>query len=352
MNRLQILYVEDDLAMISMFRMLESTLLKSYQFTFADTIAKGAQELKENSKKYNAIVSDYHLPDGDAKALFPMPCDLPMIVLTATYDVNLAVTLMKLGVDDFLVKDKDMQFLKLLPEKIKSVIDKKTAEVAAAQQERRFRDLFENSNDIILYLNEDGKIPYANHQLLEILHYDKKEIEQLTIFDILHTDDKEVFRKLLTSLSPGQKFDDRPIRIVTKLNKELIMESSVFKGWQSDDLFYTRAIFRDVTEKKNNEQMIRVQNFDLASKNRQINEAVAKLRRASISKKSAAIVVSIGFVLFLISDFWLQPILINYYGNSGYLWVFQTALVLLLKPIDMLIERWLLREKMKRVGLT
>ena len=44
---------------------------------------------------------------------FHLPFDPAVIVLTATYDVNLAVALMKLGVDDFLVKDKDMQFIKL-----------------------------------------------------------------------------------------------------------------------------------------------------------------------------------------------------------------------------------------------
>jgi hypothetical protein len=44
-------------------------------------------------------VSDYYLPDGEAKNLFPLPFDLLVIVLTATYDVNLAVALMKLGVD-------------------------------------------------------------------------------------------------------------------------------------------------------------------------------------------------------------------------------------------------------------
>jgi len=29
---------------------------------------------------HNAVVSDYYLPDGEAKSLFPLPVDLPVIV--------------------------------------------------------------------------------------------------------------------------------------------------------------------------------------------------------------------------------------------------------------------------------
>ena len=112
----QILYIEDDAAMRKMFSMVEATLLKPYKFSYAETLEAALLELKSNPKKYTAIVSDYHLPDGEAKDLVPLPVGLPVIVLTATYDISLAVSLMKLGFDDFLVKDKDMQFLKLIPE--------------------------------------------------------------------------------------------------------------------------------------------------------------------------------------------------------------------------------------------
>src|SRR2546430_2701 len=108
----QILYIEDDIALRKMFTLLRHTLLKGYQFSYAETLANARAELKLNPKKYSAVVSDYYLPDGEAKNLFPLPFDLPVIVLTATYDVNLAVALMKLGVDDFLIKDQDKQFIK------------------------------------------------------------------------------------------------------------------------------------------------------------------------------------------------------------------------------------------------
>jgi PAS domain S-box-containing protein len=347
----QILYIEDDMAMRKIFSMLQSSILKDYQFNYVETLAQGIAELKQNPKKYKALVSDYHLPDGEAKDLFPLPFDLPVMVLTATYDVTLAVSLMKLGVDDFLVKDAGMQFIKLIPEKIKSIIDKKNAEVEAAREKRRFSDLFENSNDIIQYLDVDGRVLHANPQLLDVLGYCKNDLEQTSIFDMVHPADRDTFKILVTSLVPGQKFDDKEIRMIDKSGKEFIMESSVSKGWLSGDLFYTRAIFHDVTEKKKNEKQITEQNIDLARKNKQINEGVARLRRATVSRKSTAIVLGLGIVLFLLSEFWLEPTFIKYSGSTDYMWVFKTGIVVLLKPIDMFIERWLLRQKIREAGL-
>jgi PAS domain S-box-containing protein len=346
-----ILYIEDDQAMRRMFRMVEATLLKPYTFSFAETLAAAASELKLNPKKYSAIISDYHLPDGEAKDLFPIPFDLPVIMLTGTYDVDLAVALMKLGVDDFLVKDKEMHFLRLIPEKIKSVIDKKRIKKEVAQQERRFRDLFENSNDIILYLGEEGKILQTSPQLTEILGYDNKDREALTIMDMVHPDDRPRYQALLATLSPGQKFDDVEVRLLSKAGKVFVMEANASKSLMDEGHYYTRAIFRDVTEKKKSEQMIRKQNIDLAEKNKQINEGLIKLRKATVSNRASAIVFALAVALFLISEFWLEPFFIQYSGSTHYNWMLKIIIVLLLKPFDMLIERWLLRQKIKDAGL-
>jgi PAS domain S-box-containing protein len=346
-----ILYIEDDAAMRKMFSMLQKSILKDYQISYAETLTAGLNELKQNPKKFSAVISDYFLPDGEAKDLFPMPFDLPVMVLTATYDVTLAVTLMKLGVDDFLVKDKEMQFIKLIPEKIKSIIEKKTAEREAAQEKRRFSDLFENANDIIQYLGEDGKIMHANPQLFEILGYEKNDLEQILVFDLVHPDDRDRYKLMISNLKPGEKFDDVEMRVVGKSGKPFIMEASASKGWLSDDLSYTRTIFHDVTEKKMDDIKIRQQNIDLADKNKQVNDGLVKLRRATASRKSTAIVFGIGIALFVMSEYWLEPMFIKYSGNTNYLWIFKTVIVVLLKPIDMFLERWMLRQKIREAGL-
>lgn len=349
-ERVSILYIEDDVAMHRMFKMLESSRLKDFQFTIAATLAEGQAELKNHANRYQAVLSDYHLPDGEAKSLFPLEVDLPVVVLTATYDVGLAVELIKLGADDFLVKDGAMKFIQLLPEKINSVIEKKEAEREAERHKRRFRDLFDNVNDTILYVDNAGTIVHANPMLPEVLGYPASG--RVLLPSLIHPAERHTFEDKLASLGPGQKLDDYVMRVLGKEGKEFIMEVSVSKSLADEDASWSRIILHNVTEQKRQEQMIRQQNKDLERKNKQINEGIIKLRNMTVSRRSVAFVAVIGIAMFLLSEFWLEPTLIRYSGNSNYTWINKTVIVLLLKPIDMIIERWLLRIKIREAGLS
>jgi len=196
-----------------------------------------------------------------------------------------------------------------------------------------------------------ARILRANAAMCKFVGYSEAELLARTVLDITHPDDRNRFLALLTSLKPGQKFDDVEVRTLSKTGKVFIMEGSASKGWLNEDLFYTRVIFHDVTDRKKSEQMIKEQNVDLAEKNKQINDGLVKLRKASASRKSTAIAFGIGVALFLISEFWLEPTFIKYSGNANYLWMFKTIIVVLLKPIDMFLERWMLRQKIKEAGL-
>lgn len=338
--------------MRKMFQLLQSSILNEFEFFFAVSLSEALNELGKNPEKYQVILSDYFLPDGEAKDLFPLPVELPIIVLTATYNVDMAVALIKSGADDFLVKDKEMKFVKLLPEKIKSVMEKKEAEIEANRQEQRFRDLFENSNDIIFYLSNDGFIRLPNPLFEELLGYTPAEARTLLFADIIGIKHREAYLGRVSLLAPGQKFDDVEVEVTTKSKTILTMEGSVRCGLLSDGTNYTRAIFRDITARKKDEIKIREQFKDLTAKNEEINNGLIKLRNMTISRKAAVMVFGLAIALFLISEFWLEPWLVQYSGNRNYTWINKVVIVLLLKPIDMFIERWLLRQKIKAAGLS
>jgi PAS domain S-box len=345
-----ILYIEDDAALRRMFRVMEASRLKPFRFTFAETLAEGVEELRLNPKKYCAVVSDYHLPDGEAKTIFPLAVDLPVVVLTGTYDVDLAVDLIKSGVDDFLVKDPQLKFLQLLPEKIKTVIEKKESELEAERQKRRFRDLFDNSNDIILYLDQAGIIKQTNPAFQEFLGYDQNP-ENLGLSLIVDHADRQAFENKVAALLPGQKFDDHEIRMNAKDGRMVVVECSVSIGRAGDDLFHARVILRDVTERKKNEQLIKAQNKDLDAKNKEINRGLIKLRNHTISRRSAVITIIAGLIIYFFSEYWLAPTLVKLTQNTNFTWINKVAILLLLKPMDLFVERWLMRLKMKEAGL-
>ncbi|MEE9400115.1 MAG: PAS domain S-box protein, partial [Dehalococcoidales bacterium] len=83
----------------------------------------------------------------------------------------------------------------------------KGAEEALRESERRFRDLFENANDLIQSVAPDGHFLYVNKAWRKILGYSEKEVSNLTIWDIIHPDSishcKEVFQRVMSGETVG-----------------------------------------------------------------------------------------------------------------------------------------------------
>jgi len=142
---IRILYMEDNLEVASLVkaRLLES----GYQ---VDHALDGEQGLAMyDSGSYDIIAVDQHMPVRDGLSVLqtlaargPLP---PTIMVTGTGNETIAVEAMKLGASDYLVKDVDGGYLKLLPSVIQQVLQqqqlvKENRQVLATLQQRN-RDL-------------------------------------------------------------------------------------------------------------------------------------------------------------------------------------------------------------------
>src|ERR1700752_3372140 len=83
---------------------------------------KEAQDKIENNI-YDIIVCDYHLGDGSAFSILENRPDIPIIIVTGVGDEEIAVKAMHLGANDYLVKDGQRNYLKLLPISIVNTIN-------------------------------------------------------------------------------------------------------------------------------------------------------------------------------------------------------------------------------------
>ena len=119
---IRILYMEDNLEVASLVktRLLES----GYQ---VDHALDGEQGLAMyDAGSYDIIAVDQHMPARDGLSVLrtlaargPLP---PTIMVTGTGCETIAVEAMKLGASDYLVKDVDGGYLKLLPSVIRQVL--------------------------------------------------------------------------------------------------------------------------------------------------------------------------------------------------------------------------------------
>jgi len=139
----------------------------------------------------------------------------------------------------------------------RDVTERKQAEQALRESEERYRDLFENANDLIQSVAQDGSFVYVNRAWRKALGYGEEEVPGLSVFDIIHPDSKahctEAFRRVMA----GEDLDHIEAMFVAKDGSTISVEGSVSCGLEDGKPAATRAIFRDTTERKRAQEAIR-----------------------------------------------------------------------------------------------
>jgi diguanylate cyclase (GGDEF)-like protein/PAS domain S-box-containing protein len=180
---IRILYVEDDPGLA---RLLQKRLGKA---GYAVDIAADGQVgiAKYHADPYDVVLVDQSLPIHDGLEVISilgsngtLP---PTIMITGTGDERVAVEAMKLGADDYIVKDVDGGYLNLLPSVIekalqqrRAVKEKQRAEEALRKEQEKFQTLVEESPLGVSIIGEENRFNYINHTFTEIFGYTLDDI--------------------------------------------------------------------------------------------------------------------------------------------------------------------------------
>jgi PAS domain S-box-containing protein len=139
----------------------------------------------------------------------------------------------------------------------RDVTEREKAEKSLKESEERLKDLFDNATDLIQMVKPDGSFMYVNKSWKDALGYSDDEIEKLTVFDIIYPDHLEQCQSIFQAVMQGQRVDKVETGFMTKNGDEIILEGSVnAKVDAEDNVIYSRAIFRDITERKKSEREI------------------------------------------------------------------------------------------------
>ena len=133
-------------------------------------------------ERYNLIISDIKLPDGDSIEFFRengLFSQFYVIVMTSFGDEQRAVKALKSGAKDYLVKDTPLfenicNIVERALREIQSIKEKKEMENKLHKSEQKYRTLFESSSDGIFVMKDDVFIE-CNEKTLEIFEFEKKQ---------------------------------------------------------------------------------------------------------------------------------------------------------------------------------
>ncbi|BDI14733.1 hypothetical protein ANSO36C_05350 [Nostoc cf. commune SO-36] len=161
---------------------------------------------------------------------------------------------------DILPKDKDLlQMMGSIGSQIAQFIKRKQAEDALVESEERYRDLFENANDLIQSVNPSGHFLYVNRAWRETLGYSEAEIANMNLFDIIHPDFKQHCLQRFYRVLSGEKLGQVKAAFVTKDGQTIFLEGNINCKFVEGHPVATRGIFRNVTQRLAAEKALRHQ---------------------------------------------------------------------------------------------
>ena len=168
MANIKVLLIEDDrIDQINFKRVVKNENLK-YDYFIAKSISE-AQGFLTSKERFDVVIADYILGDGNVFDILDLNLDLPIIFTTGAGDEEIAVKAMKSGAYDYLIKDSERNYLKILPITIENAIKHKKAERALRLIQ------FEHSVAGVFQLSTAGNTLECNETFAYILGYSSRE---------------------------------------------------------------------------------------------------------------------------------------------------------------------------------
>ncbi len=135
--------------------------------------------------------------------------------------------------------------------------DRKTMEEALRQSEERYRELFENANDIIYVHDFEGTFISVNAAGLKAFGFGRDAVGQMTIHDVVHPDYLPLALDRLRRKLDGETLNE-PYELLTRTydGREVWVEVNTRLIREHGAAVAVQGIARDITERKHAERRL------------------------------------------------------------------------------------------------
>jgi PAS domain S-box-containing protein len=259
-KQIRILLVEDNPGDVRLIReMLKESGANRLKITEIERLDQGLKLLSEET--FEIVLLDLNLPDSQGLDTFvkvhAQAPDVPVVVLSGLADEALAIESVQKGAQDYLVKGQVEA--NPLMRSIRYAIERKQAEKAVRESEKRFRDITENAEEWIWEVDANGKYTYTSPVVEKILGYKPEEVLEKHFYDFFHPEDwEEVKKTAFETLAKKLPFAQLLNRNVHKNGREVWLSTSGVPILnEKGDLLGYRGADTDITERKKAEIALR-----------------------------------------------------------------------------------------------
>jgi PAS domain S-box-containing protein len=215
----------------------------------------------ELEKPVDVILCDFHMPGFDvrralqiAKARLP---DTPFIVVSGTMNEGNGVEMMKLGADDYLLKDR----LERLNSALGQALERIRQRRERRELEERYRSIVENLPGFVYTCSVDqaGTTTYVSHQVEAMLGVSPADYlaDPEAWVKSIHPDDRDRVTDLFyTSVGAGEKFDSEYRVVARDGSVRWVRDQAVVLKDDKGRPSIAQGVTLDVTERRLAEQAL------------------------------------------------------------------------------------------------
>ncbi len=116
--------------------------------------------------------------------------------------------------------------------------------------DNHFKDLFENTSDMIHFLKVDGQIQLVNPAWLQTLGHKRLEVEGKNIAQFIHPHCIKEYNAVRKKALQSEGTAELVTTFLTKEGHEVIVEGQIGGAYEGGKILYSRGVFKNITFRK------------------------------------------------------------------------------------------------------
>ncbi len=162
---------------------------------------------------------------------------------------------------------------------VTDITERRKAEEALRQSEQKYRELFENANDIIFILDLDGKILSCNAAAARTYGYEPRQMLGMSLETLLDRKYLPVVRELFRG-KRGEVDVPNPLQFLTytRTGEAVWVEVNTRSIRENGRPVAIHGIARNITERKRMEEALKKREHELEEKSRNLEDANTALK--------------------------------------------------------------------------
>lgn len=271
-TRLRVLNIEDSAQDSALLARKLARIGYDLEFKRVDSAASMRAAVQE--QEWDIILCDHSMPHFNALAalgiLKELNPEIPLIIISGTIGESVAVEAMRAGAHDYLMKDNLARLAPAIERELQEAENhraRRRAEAALRESEDRYRDLVENSQELICTHDLSGKLLSVNPWAARVLGYTPEEMLKRDMRDYLLPEFRSGFDQYLEELK-SEGHAQGTMVVQTATGERRIWEYNNTLRTEGVAVPIVRGMAHDVTERKEAERKLKLRESQLAEAQR------------------------------------------------------------------------------------